>query len=110
MSKNRNNQTIPTEKDFVGDTTDVLEGKTFFGKGQEVEPVEKEKTRLIGVVTAERLNIRTSPTINDKNIIGMIRKDTEVLIESSDGDFYKVLTKAGDDGYCMKEFIKLRGE
>lgn len=65
---------------------------------------------VIGIVIADRLNVRSSATTDDHtNILGTIPKDTQVRILSTVGSFYEIETKAGDEGYCMSSFIKLRG-
>jgi uncharacterized protein YgiM (DUF1202 family) len=71
--------------------------------------VEKE---MIGVVTTSALNVRSSPEITSENSDGFIVKGTQVRINTnkSTNDFYKIQTKDGDDGYCLKKFIELRGE
>lgn len=100
-----------TGPDTAGDSPvpDILEGKTFY-QDPKAEPVIKDESRIVGIVTAELLNVRTHPSKDPDNIIGTISKDTQVLVEEAGPDFYKILSKAGDEGYCMRDFITLRGE
>lgn len=102
-------------------------GISFMSKGTykkpevnlEIESTEKEeivdtpKKEVVGVVTASKLRLRSEPNSQkNENIKCFLSEGTEVLIDESKSTtkFYKVLTKPGDEGYCMKEYIKLRGE
>ena len=73
----------------------------------EVLPLTKS---LVGVVTAKLLNVRSSPEIVDGNVVSLLIGGTELLVTPENDDFYKILTKAGDEGYCMKKFIEMRGD
>ena len=55
----------------------------------------------------EKLNVRTNPTI-DSEVVCIINKNDEVIIEESFGDWYSVTTKDGDEGYCMSKFITVK--
>ena len=61
-----------------------------------------------GVVNGcEKLNVRTNPTI-DSEVVCVINKNDEVIIEEALGDWYSVTTKDGDEGYCMSKFITVK--
>ena len=72
----------------------------------EEKPVEKEKT--VGVVTGcAKLNVRKKAE-KDAEILCIIDKGAEVVIDSFSKGFYKVCTSSGVEGYCMKEFIRVK--
>lgn len=69
-------------------------------------PVVEEIVAKTGVVTGcERLNVRSTPNKTPSNIIRVIDKGTSVVIGEEVGDFVKVNVD-GENGYCMKKFIK----
>ena len=52
----------------------------------------------------EKLNVRTNPT-TDSEVVCVINKNDEVIIEDVFGDWYYVTIPSGIEGYCMKQFI-----
>lgn len=62
---------------------------------------------LVGVVTT-RLNIRSNPAVGD-NVVTVVNEGTVVMIDYpvADGEWFKVYTEAGVEGYCMKKFVKV---
>lgn len=69
---------------------------------------ENEVKDLNGVVNCELLNVRSAPdTSNVNNIVSRIKKDTQVIIDTtkSINDFYYVHAETNVEGYCMKKFI-----
>lgn len=82
-----------------------------------VEPEVKEETVVepepevvvTGRTTAEKLNVREEPVVDPENILGVVDKGTEVIIdiEESTDDFYKVCTVKGLEGFCMKQHIQV---
>ena len=80
--------------------TDVPSGETIL-------PLTKS---TIGVVTVKLLNVRSSPEVVDNNVISSLLEGTEILVTPANEEFYKILAKAGDEGYCMKKFIEIRGD
>ena len=61
-----------------------------------------------GVVNGcEKLNVRTNPTI-DSEVVCVINKNDEIIIEEALDDWYSVTTKDGDEGYCMSKFITVK--
>ena len=55
----------------------------------------------------EKLNVRTNPT-TDSEVVCVINKNDEVIIEDVFGDWYSVTTKDGDEGYCMSKYITVK--
>lgn len=77
---------------------------------QEVEEVTTPKKPIIGVVAnCFSLNVRTGPS-KDCDVLCEILSKTEVEIDESEssGDFYKICTASGVEGFCMKNFIEVR--
>lgn len=62
---------------------------------------------LVGVTTT-RLNIRSTPAVGD-NVVTVVNEGTVVMIDYpvADGDWFKIYTEAGVEGYCMKKFVKV---
>ena len=74
------------------------------------EPEIVEPTPITGVVTGcGELRVRVAPNTN-ADILCKIEKDSEVQIIESESteEFYKVITEAGAEGYCMKKFITIK--
>lgn len=61
------------------------------------------------VVNCLKLNVRKEPKI-DADVVTRISALTEVVIDTgaSAGDFYKVCTDTGIEGFCMKKYIALK--
>lgn len=78
-----------------------------------VEEVAEVNTdgNLTGIVTGcERLNMRNKAD-KDSDVITILAKDTEVIINTSEStteEFYKVSTHSGLEGYCMKKYISIK--
>lgn len=114
MSKNKDYTRYSRENKTVTDTdASVVEVK------EEVvtEPVEVEEivneTKIIeplppksGHVTeCIKLNVRKYPN-SDAEVIGTVNRGDSLIIDPSPfGDFYKVITPYGVEGYCMKKFV-----
>jgi uncharacterized protein YgiM (DUF1202 family) len=64
---------------------------------------------LKGVVNPGRLNVRKQPS-KDSEVLEVITRNSEVEIglDGETDEFYKVRTKSGVEGYCMKEFISIK--
>ena len=79
------------------------------------EPVEEftediPSQPMFGLVSdCFKLNVRIEPN-KDSDIMCVIGENEEVMIDPyySTEDWYKVYTKEGVDGFCMKEFIKVQ--
>lgn len=73
-----------------------------------IAPEPKKPVRGV-VVDCFNLNVRTGPS-KDFDVICEIPSNTEVEINESEssGDFYKICTASGVEGFCMKKFIEVR--
>lgn len=57
-----------------------------------------------------KLNVRSEAN-KDSKILCVINEKAEVLVhvvENDSGDFYKVRTSSGIEGYCMKKYITIK--
>lgn len=62
-----------------------------------------------GFVNCLRIHVFAKPSV-ESDIVCKLRYLTELMIESesSTGDFYKVYTAIGAEGYCLKEFVTIK--
>lgn len=68
-----------------------------------------EPDPVYGVVSeCPKLRVRKEPN-TDAEVLCELPLATEVLVDESNSteDFYKIVTGAGVEGYCMKKFINL---
>lgn len=91
----------------------VVEVQTAIeGVAEEVvieEPKEAaNKTHAI-VVNCAKLNVREEPSPRAV-VVGIIDASNEVVIseDESFGNYYKVLTASGIEGYCIKDYLELK--
>lgn len=71
--------------------------------------IEVNKDEPLVGVTTTTLNIRENPVVAADNVVTVVNEGTVVMIDYpvADGDWFKVYTEAGVEGYCMKEFVKI---
>lgn len=76
----------------------------------EDKPVAPKVNKKAGVVAnCDRLNMRKEPSA-DSEILTVLDRDAKVVVEIiSDDTFYKVCAASGLEGYCMKNYIAVRG-
>ena len=72
------------------------------------EPEVVEPEVMTGHATTS-LNVREEPVVDPGNVLGVIKTGAEVMIYENEsvGDFYKVCTEKGLEGFCMKQFIQV---
>lgn len=82
----------------------VIEEEIF----DEPRLVENEEDVIGVVANCKLLNVREHPGL-DANVLTILYKDDEVKVyeEQSVGDFYKVETESGYEGYCVKKYIEI---
>lgn len=77
---------------------------------EETEANAQEEPKKVSgtVVDCNRLNIRTKPSINSQPV-GNVTVDSEVIvnINQSNNEWFKVITKDGVEGFCMKKYVKI---
>lgn len=72
--------------------------------------VQEEPKKVSGIVVdCNRLNIRTKPSINSQPV-GNVTVNSEVIINlnQSNNEWFKVITKDGVEGFCMKKYVKIK--
>lgn len=76
-----------------------------------VEPV-KPNTATGVVTNCSKLNIRTKPTKVTKkpNVVCEVPSGAQLIVDldKSIGDWYKVRTADGAEGFCMKMYVTLK--
>lgn len=75
----------------------------------EEETAEEQNSVITGtVINCTRLNVRATPKLNAA-ILCTIDKSSEVIIEDDSNEkFYKIVTGAGVEGYCMKDYVVIK--
>lgn len=71
------------------------------------EPVNNEP-KIGTVVDCTSLNVRENPSIT-ANVICTITNGTTVMVEETQSteEFYKICTEIGEEGFCMKKYIRI---
>lgn len=74
-----------------------------------VDEIETElELNKTGSVICKNLNVRKEPT-KDSTILQIISKDTVVeILDDADEVWYKIRVGEIGNGFCMKEFIKVK--
>ena len=93
----------------VVETVETAEAPEVVEQPAEPEvPVEEVKT-LKGIVTGcAKLNIREEPSVKTR-VLAIVDASNEMAVyqDESFGNFYKVCTASGIEGYCMKDYVTL---
>lgn len=79
-------------------------------KKVEVEKPKKENKQKAVVTDCLLLCLREKPTTNSlvlKELVAL--SEVEVDLKNSTDSFYKVKTEEGLEGYCMKNYLVLKG-
>ena len=94
----------------------VLGGTTLIDSGigviedpsPQAEPIPF-KPVFTAIVTANKLNIRKAPS-KGAEVLTIVDKNTEVEIDLDyeSSEWFKVVTAAGAEGYCMREFVEIK--
>ena len=73
------------------------------------EPKPTKPEPKAGIVTANKLNIRKLPALNAE-VVAVVDKNTTLMIdpEYETVEWFKVVTAAGIEGYCMKKFVEVK--
>lgn len=61
------------------------------------------------VVDCAKLNVREEPSPK-ANVIAIIDASNEVVVHDSEsfGNYYKICTASGIEGYCIKDYLSLK--
>lgn len=74
------------------------------------EEVSEPKKQMIGVVMdCSILNIRAKSNIKSE-IIATVKSGTKLMIDEDEsvGEWFKICTEAGIEGFCMKKYVSVR--
>lgn len=76
---------------------------------EELPVIEGDGNEPLVGTTTTKLNIRSNPAVQADNVVTVVNEGTVVMIDYpvAEGDWYKVYTEAGVEGYCMKQFVKV---
>lgn len=73
---------------------------------EETDETTKSDTKM-GYVNCDKLYLRKKPSF-DSDAVTILNRDEELMIMSDeDPEWYNVYTASGQEGFCMKDFIKL---
>ena len=109
--KNRGlrNEATPIDEAVVEETMEesVEEVTEEVIEGPVIEPPTEP---LYGVINCERLRIRKEPHVAIDNVVALVTRNTEVMVDpdTSDDQWCHVYTSAGLDGYCMRDYVTIK--
>lgn len=73
----------------------------------EADILELPEQPVYAVVTAKKLNLRELPTKSQEaKVIHILEEDDLVLVSEVSGEWARVYSENGIEGYVMREFIK----
>lgn len=68
---------------------------------------EEPKQNSMGSVAVDKLNLRSTPSSKENNIIKELVKDEIVEILEKNNDWYHVCTASGVEGYVVSDYIQI---
>ena len=73
-----------------------------------IEKTEPKSHKAI-VCNCKKLNVRENPK-PEANVIMIINEDDEVTVytDGSVGNYYSIRTESGIEGYCVKDYLKMK--
>ena len=91
-------------------TAEVVEKPAEVKETKPAKTPKKPKTVKGVVSNCASLRVRKEPAVKSNNIISVIDANTEVEIDldESKEDWYKITTKGGVTGFCMKDYITVK--
>lgn len=98
------------EVEEIQNSADVVTNNEIIDQPVSENVQEQVSEKVIGIVSnTPKLRVRKEPNV-DSEILCLLDKDTEVNVdlENSAEFFYKIVTPAGLEGYCMKEYITIK--
>ena len=111
MSKGNRNFAKPVDEHAEVLTETVEEVVTSSVEESYVEEatIPEPKTIITGFVTGPyKLNVRKEPSI-DSDVVSVIDSGATVtVVDESNDTWLKVRTEAGNEGYCMKQYITVK--
>lgn len=93
-----NDSYLENDNDFVVDEI----------SNEEVMEESSEDEVLMGkIYNTEKVYVRSEPKVADGNDVTILDKGSEILISDISGDWCKVCTATGIEGYVMKKFVNI---
>ena len=95
--------------EVVPEVPEVIEEPVVEAEPEVIEePADRIVVSVATLVGCERLNVRKEPSPNAE-IVTVLNKTDEVACEPElIGNYYKVHTTSGIEGYCVKDYLKLK--
>lgn len=96
--------------DYTSYSNDDIHNEPIIEAFYEEVPVEEEpKTELqMGkIANAEKVYLRSEPEVRDGNDVKVLDKGTDILISDISGEWCKICTESGLEGYVMKKFVDI---
>lgn len=95
----------PIEEETIEEVAEPVEMTEV--EEQPAEPIHKEP-KIGMVVDCTSLNVRENPSIT-ANVVCTITNGTTVEVDETESteEFYKICTEIGEEGYCMKKYIRI---
>ena len=91
----------PIETAVAPEVTPVLMQET-------VDTVALPKTMTGVVVNCSKLNVRVAPVVTaEVACVLNVASEIEIVAAESTDEWFKVVTAAGIDGYCMRKFVEV---
>lgn len=108
ISKEVKEETVAAVEPEV--TAEVVEEPTEVKETKPAKAPKKPKTVKGIVSNCTSLRVRKDPSVKSNNIISVIDVNTEVEInlDESKESWYKITTKGGVTGFCMKDYITVK--
>ena len=74
-----------------------------------IEETEESDTLSAVVIDCAKLNVREEPSPKAA-VVAVIDASNEVVVYDSEsfGNYYKICTASGVEGYCVKDYLKLK--
>ena len=100
---------VVVECDNPVDETTVIPSEPEVTEACDAEPKQQTETASAIVINCAKLNVREEPSPKAA-VIGIIDASNEVVVYDSEsfGNYYKVCTASGVEGYCIKDFLELK--
>lgn len=95
----------PIEEEAIEEVAEPVEMTEV--EEQPAEPIHKEP-KIGMVVDCTSLNVRENPSIT-ANVVCTITNGTTVEVDETESteEFYKICTEIGEEGYCIKKYIRI---
>lgn len=92
---------------FTPEIVNAIPDVPGVAKVAEVTTLDPEAKNGV-VFNCAKLNVREKPVVGSR-VVSIIDANTEltVTIDESFGNFYKICTASGVEGYCIKDYVRL---